>query len=282
MKDINIVFVNYLMKNDILKAIESIMADLRFCKYDVQIAVVDNSENRDGIKDELATRFSAVKYIDARGNVGFGKANNLGFNNCQARYYFALNPDTFIPADSRVIERIIKFMDDHPRIGCIGPKLITFEGEVQDSCYRFDLSSILIKPLRHILFDKKYKWVKKYSDKLVMNEFDHNETRPVDWVLGAAIVVRGDMADKIGWFDERYFMYLEDADWCRRMWDVGWPVYYVHDIVIKHAHARSSAQVPGIFKALVKNRLARAHLNSWFKFMWKWKGTNKYYRYKYK
>ena len=270
------------MKDDIMKAIESLISDLRFCKYDVKIVVVDNSENRDGIKNQLATRFSQVKYIDARKNVGFSKGNNIGFKAVPARYYFALNPDTFIPEDSKVIERIIKFMDDHPKIACIGPKLISLDGILQDSCYRFDLASILIKPLRQILFDKKYKWVKKHSDKLVMNEFDHSETRPVDWVLGAAMVVRGSVADKIGFFDERYFMYLEDADWCRRMWEENFPVYYVHDIVIKHFHARSSAQVPGIFKALVKNRLARAHLKSWFKFMWKWRGTNKYYKFSYK
>ena len=67
-------------------------------------------------------------------------------------------------------------------------------------------------------------------------------------------------------------MYAEDSDWCRRMWEAYWPVYYVHDIVIKHAHGRGSAKVPGIFKALIKNKLARIHLSSWLKYMWKWRG----------
>lgn len=271
MKDINIVFLNYLMKDDILRAVDSVLADIKNCPYSVQVTVADNSENRDGIKDDLAAKFGQVKYINCGGNVGFGKGNTIGFKNTPARYYFALNRDTIIPENSRTIERLIKFMDDHQKIGCIGPKLLNLDGSLQYSCYRFDFASLLIKPLKQINFDQKYNWVKKYSDRLLMKDFDHNETRPVDWVLGAAMVVRQEVVDQIGWFDERYFMYLEDCDWCRRMWEAHWPVYYVHDIVIKHMHARESAKIPGIFKALFKNKLARIHLDSWLKYLWKWR-----------
>lgn len=276
-KDINIVFVNYFTKNDILDAIDSIIKDIVNCPYTVQITVADNSENKDHIKEDLAVKFSSVRYVDSGGNIGFGKGNTIGFKSTPARYYFALNRDTIIPENSRVIERIIKFMDEHPKIGCIGPKLQNSDGSLQYSCYRFDLPSILIKPLKQINFDKKYKWIKKYSDRLLMKDFDHNSTMPVDWVLGAAMIVRKEVVEKVGWFDERYFMYLEDADWCRAMWEQGWPVYYVHDIIIIHKYARESAKVPGIFKALLKNKLARIHLMSWFKYMWKWKGNSKYY-----
>jgi len=279
MKDINIVFLNYLMKDDIIKAVESVFDDIKNCPYDVQITVADNSNNRDTIKDELAAKFRDVKYVDCGGNVGFGKGNSEGFKATPARYYFSLNRDTIIPPNSRVIERIVKFMDDHPKVGCIGPKLLNLDGSLQYSCYRFDLPSILIKPLKHIHFDEKYKWVKKHADKLEMKDFDHNETRPVDWVLGAALIIRQEVVDQIGWFDERYFMYLEDCDWCHQMWEKGRPVYYVHDIEIKHAYERGSSKVPGIMKALFKNKLARIHLNSWLKYMWKWRGNHKYYKY---
>ena len=168
-------------------------------------------------------------------------------------------------------------MDGHPQIGCIGPKLLNMDGTLQYSCYRFDLPSILIKPLKQIHFDRKYRWVKLRTDHLLMTDFDHESTRPVDWVLGAAMVVRKEVVDHIGWFDDRYFMYLEDCDWCRRMWDVGWPVYYVHDIVIRHKHARDSAKIPGLLRALFKNKLARIHASSWIKYLLKWRGKHKYY-----
>ena len=276
MKDINIVFVNYRMKNELLQSVPSLLDDLAGSSLQAKIVVVDNSGNIDGLREAL-TRYPEVRYIDARGNVGFGQGNVIGFKAEPARYYFALNPDTLIPKNSHVIERLVKFMDEHPRVGCIGPKLINPDGTLQHTCYRFDLPSILIKPLKQINFDKKYAWVKKHADKLEMKDFDHRETRPVDWVLGAAMIARREVVEQVGWFDERYFMYLEDCDWCRRMWEAGWPVYYVHDIVIGHAHARESAKVPGIFKALLKNKTARIHLASWLKFLWKWRGNFKYY-----
>ena len=265
------------MKDDILRAIRSLEADLKDCPFDVQITVVDNSENKDAIAEDLAKEFPPVVYVDAGGNVGFGKGNVVGFKTCEARYYFALNRDTIIPKGAKTIERLIAYMDANQKIGCIGPKLVNTDDSLQYSCYRFDLSSILIKPLKQINFDEKYTWVRKHTDKLLMKDFDHNSTRPVDWVLGAAMIVRKEVVDDIGWFDERYFMYLEDADWCHRMWEAGWPVYYVHDIVIKHAHARGSAKIPGIVKALIKNKLARIHLASWFKYLWKWRYNHKYY-----
>lgn len=280
MKDINIVLLNYKCKDDIVRAIESLVSDIVNCPYDVQLTVADNSQNCDGMKEALE-KFSNVLYVNSGGNVGFGKGNVAGFKACEARYYFALNRDTIIPENAHTIEHIIRFMDTEKKIGCIGPKLLNMDGSLQYSCYRFDLPSILIKPLKQINLDKKYAWVKKHADKLEMKDFDHNETRPVDWVLGAAMIVRKEVVDEIGWFDDRYFMYLEDADWCRRMWEAGWPVYYVHDIVIQHVYARDSAKVPGLLKAIFKNKLARIHAMSWVKFLFKWRGNNKYYATKY-
>jgi len=278
MKDINIVFLNYLMKDDIVRAADSVLKDIADCPYDVQITVADNSQNQDSVKEALYEKFGdKVKYIDCGGNIGFGAGNTIGFKATPARYYFAINRDTIIPENTKVVERIIRFMDEHKKIGCIGPKLLNMDGSLQYSCYRFDLASILIKPLKQINFDKKYAWVKKHADKLEMKDFDHNQTIPVDWVLGAAMVVRQEVVDKIGWFDDRYFMYLEDADWCHSMWEANYTVYYVHDIVIMHMHARGSSKVPGIFQALFKNKLARIHMMSWFKYLWKWKGNHKYY-----
>ncbi len=277
MTDINIVFLNYFMKDDILHAVESVVKDIANCPYSVQITVADNSENKDGMKEALIKKFPQVSYVNCGCNIGFGKGNTVGFKSWTARYYFALNPDTEIIENSRTIERIIRFMDEHPKIGAVGPKLLNLDGSLQYTCFRFDFRSILIKPFKHINWDKKYAFVKKHANRLLMKDFDHASTRPVDWVLGAAIVVRQEVVNEIGWFDERYFMYMEDADWCHTMWEHSWPVYYVHDILVKHAHARESAKIPGIFRAIFKNKLARIHAASWLKYLWKWRGNHKYY-----
>jgi len=282
MKDINIVIVNYKMRDDVMKAIASLVADVSNDNINVQITVVDNSDNTDGIREEMSGKLRdtdklSFNYLEGFGNVGFGKGCNIGFAHSPARYYCTINPDILVTEDNHTVLRIIKFLDENPKIGMIGPKLLNSDGTVQESCYRFDLASILIKPLKHINLDKKYNWIKRHADKLVMRDFNHDETRPVDWIMGSAMVVRKEAVEAAGFFDDRYFMYLEDCDWCHKLWEAGWPVYYVHDIIIRHKHMRESARVPGVFQALIKNKLARIHLKNWFQYVWKWRTNHKYY-----
>jgi len=277
MFDLNIVIVNFLTKAQVENAVRSVLVDLASSPLSAQITVVDNSQNIDGVKEALASHGNKVKFVDALGNIGFGAGNNLGFRAVRARYQMILNPDTIVPHGARVLERLVKFMDDHPQVGAAGPKLLYPDDSTQYSCYRFDRPSILIKPFKHINWDKKYKFIKKYVDRLEMKDWEHNETRPVDWLLGAALILRSAAVQKVGMFDGRYFMYLEDCDLCQTLWENGIPVYYVHDIAITHHHERLSAAVPGALTALVKNKLARIHLASWVKYLWKWRQKHKYY-----
>ncbi len=270
MNDLTIVCVNYHMREALLQALASVFLDLKDCPYRVGVVVVDNSSNADGVKELLARDYPAVKYLSP-GNVGFGAGNTLGFTEAPARYYFALNCDTTIPTDTQTIARLIRFMDREPRVGAVGPKLLYPDGTIQPSCYRFDLPSMLIKPLRHLGWGRNLKRVKQATTQLLMEDFDHAHTRPVDWVLGAALLVRHEAIEQAGWFDDQYFLYLEDADWCRTLWAHGWPVYYLHDVEIVHRHARESAKIPGLFQALLKNPLARFHAKSWVYFLWKWR-----------
>lgn len=279
MNDVHIVTVNYKMKSFIVDLLKSLYKDIQGEDIAAHITVVDNSQNSDQIKESLETLYPEVQYIDAGGNIGFGRASNLGFQSKKARYYFAINPDTVIPSGQEFIKKIIAFMDKNPKIGAVGPKVVHFDDTLQYTAFRFDLSSILVKPFRQLQFDKKFPKVKQLVERLEMRDMDHNATRAVDWVLGAAIMVRHEVISDIGWFDERFFMYLEDCDWCRRMWEAGWPVYYLHDIVLKHNYTRGSSKIKGMVAPLIKNKLARIHLMSWVKYLWKWRGNNKYYEY---
>jgi len=239
------------------------------CPFTAAVTVVDNSGNTDHIKEAIASEFSTVRYIDAGGNVGFGKGNTLGFKAEPARYYFALNRDTLLPEGGRTLERLIRFMDEHPKVGICGPKLLYPDGRLQYSCFRFNFSSIVVKPFKHLHAEDKLPFLKRFVDRLQMADFDHNSTRTVDWILGAAIIARATAVEEIGFFDERYFMYLEDCDWCHTMWQKGWEVMYVHDIEITHVYERQSSKVPGL-RAIFVNKVARIHAMSWIKYLLKW------------
>ena len=242
MTDVTVVFVNFRMKADILRAAAAVLFDLTGTSVSAEVVVVDNSQNNDGIKEALAQELPTVRYIDAGGNVGFGRGNTIGFKAFPARYYFALNRDTDINKDSKVIERLITFMNANPLVGICGPKLVYPDGRLQYSCYRFDLPSLLVKPFKQTRFQQTLPIIKNLVSRLQMTDFDHASTRPVDWVLGAALLVRGEAIQEVGWFDDRYFMYLEDCDWCRTMWEKGWKEYYVHDVEITHVQEREKAK----------------------------------------
>jgi N-acetylglucosaminyl-diphospho-decaprenol L-rhamnosyltransferase len=276
MKDMCIVFVNYHHCNDIDRALDSITRD-RKDDYAVEIVVVDNSLGVDGMVDLLASKYPHVKYILPEKNIGFAGGNNLGFSSVSARYYFCLNGDTEFIVGTNTIGRLIEFMDSHDKIGMVAPKLVGMGGERQNSCYRFDFRSILVKPLKQAQTLKNIKFLEKTIGKLQMSDFDQNKTQPIDWALGAALVVRREAVDEVGYMDERYFLYLEDCDWCRSMWESGWAVYFVHDIVVKHRYERASSKISGVVRPLLQNNHARLHLVSWFKYLWKWRCNHRYF-----
>jgi len=273
MKDINIVVVNYKMKKHIDACFSSLFKELNKIDLDVQVTVVDNASG-DGIDEFLKEKFPQVKCIMRDENAGMGSAQNVGIEAVEAKYYFALNPDTEFFPDQHTIQRLYDFMEENPKVGMVGPRIQYPDGSLQYSCWRFPT---FLQPLySRSSLGQKGKG-KERADYYFMKDFDHQKTIPVDALMGSAMFVRGKALDVVGGFDDRFWMYFEDIDWCRRMWEVGWPVYYVHDIVLTHIHGRGSAKVPGIINALLKNKLARAHLASWLKYFWKWRGTAKYY-----
>lgn len=273
MKDISIVIVNYKMRKHIEKCLASLYKDFADSNLVISVVVVDNNSD-DGTEDFLKKNYPEISYLQQDSNVGFGKSQNRGIKFVKAKYYFPLNPDTEFPSGTSVIDRLYQYMEDHPKIGMIGPKILYPDGSLQYSSYRFP--TFLQPVYSRTKFGNKGRG-KKVKDHFLMKDFDHNSTIPVDWIMGSAMFVRSDAIDDVGMFDDRYWMYAEDSDWCRRMWESGWPVYYVHNITIKHVHGRGSASVPGIFKALLKNKLARIHIKSWLQYMWKWRGNCKYY-----
>ena len=273
MVDICISLVNTNEKSEIVNALRTLIADSVDANLALAIVIVDNASS-DDISD-LQKEFANLTILRQEKNLGFGRSHNRAIAAIPAKYYFILNPDTEFVVGQNFLRKFYDFMEANPRIGIAGPKIIYPDGSLQHSCYRFPS---FLQPVF-----SRTKWGKggrgkEINERFMMKDFDHNSNRPVDWIMGSAMFVRAAAIKEVGVFDDRYFMYAEDSDWCRRMWEKGWAVYYVHNIYLKHVHGRASAKVSGAIRAVLKNRYARIHIISWLKYFWKWRGNHKYYR----
>jgi GT2 family glycosyltransferase/lipopolysaccharide/colanic/teichoic acid biosynthesis glycosyltransferase len=223
----------------------------------LEVVVVDNA-SVDGTPDLVRGRYPWAALHAGRENLGYSKGVNIGIRRARGRYLFILNPDTVVRRGA--VQKLVDFMERTPDAGIVGPKLVFHDGSVQLSCRRFYTFRVLL--LRRTPLGRLFPRARAAREHL-MQDFDHASTRPVDWLIGAAMLVRREAVDSVGMMDERFFLYFEDVDWCYRMAQKGLRVYYVADAVVEHGYQRESAQA-------VMNRSFVAHLVSLFRYYEKW------------
>ncbi len=268
MVDVGIVILNFKMRNLVEVCLKTLFEDVGASGLTVAVVVTDN-KSEDGLVEWIHENYPQVQTVVTDGNVGFARGVNPGLRMLEARYYFVLNPDTqFI--EPNTIRRLYDWMETHPRVGVSGPRLLNGDGSLQFSCHRFPTLTVQLirrSPL------SKYRFFKKRIDHFLLRDSDCTKDRPVDWIQGSAMFIRHEALRDVGYLDERFWMYFEDADWCRRFWNAGWMIYFLPHIALLHFHGRGSAKVPGMIKPLFKNKLAREHLKSWARYFWKWRAA---------
>lgn len=258
---LTIITVNYKSWPLTRALVESLLANKLPAK--TEIIIVDNNSQDDSVQ-MLRSDFPEITVIDNPKNVGLAAGVNLAISQAKGEYYLILNPDMI--AMPQAVEELVSFMDKNPRVGMAGGKLLSPNGDLQYSCYRFYTLPVI---LYRRSFLGKTKKGKAAVSNFLMKDFDHSQARDVDWLMGACLIVRKKVVQKIGGMDERYFMYFEDVDWCRRVWEAGWAVAYVPSSVFSHFHQRSSESGIGSF---FSNRPTREHIKSAFKYFWKYRG----------
>lgn len=231
-----------------------------------QLVVVDNNSHAYHANELVDEFFPGGMCLLREGDFGFGRSCNLGAQAIEAEYYFFLNPDTKL-VDENIISRLYAYLQVHPRAGIVGPKIFYFDGRLQETCRRFPawyMPFVQRTALAHTPFGKRY------ADHFAMRDYDHAMEREVDWMQGSALFMRGDVWKKLGGFDDRFFMYFEDIDLCRRTKELGYGVVYYPEATLQHFHGKESARIANFFKNLIYNRIARAHIISWAKYSIKW------------
>lgn len=259
--DLSIVILNYktcgLLK-ECLKGIKMVQPKINY-----EIIVVDNGSG-DGTPAMMAEYFPDIQFVEAGQNLGYAKGNNLGIKRAKGRYVMIMNPDIVI--FENVLEELVEFMDSHPDVGIVGPKLLNPDKTLQYSCYHFPS---FWTPLYRRTPLGKLPWTKEAVNRFLMKDWDHSEVCEVDWLLGGCLLIRVKALVQAGLLDERYFAYFDDVDLCRTMWKLGWKVVYNPKVSVVHFHRRESADVR--WWASILNRTARIHIVSWLKYFWKWR-----------
>lgn len=197
--------------------------------------VVDNASS-DGSADMVAAEFPGVTLIRSEVNTGFSGGNNIAFGGLTADYAFLLNSDAICHPGA--IDKLIQFGDENPKVGLFGPKVLNPDGSIQYSCRRWPTFAAGL--FRNVYLGKLFPNNKPAADYL-MQDFDHAETREVDWLSGCALVIRRNCLEEIGPLDaETFFFYCEDMDWSLRAAQAGWEVKYCPGAVVTHAIGKSS------------------------------------------
>jgi GT2 family glycosyltransferase/glycosyltransferase involved in cell wall biosynthesis len=184
----------------------------------LQTIVVDNASS-DGSRDLVRERFPAVELIELHENVGFARANNLAFERCRGEYVLLLNSDAFVHPGA--LSGLVAAAQRHPRAAAIGARLLNADGTLQRSAWPFpDPVRLLLEAfgLHRILRRSRF-----YED---LGTWLHDEERSVDFVIGACLLLRADALREVAGFDERFWIYGEEADLQRRLAGRGWSVMF--------------------------------------------------------
>lgn len=226
---LSVILVNYNtahLLDEVFGALRSASAGLS-----LQIIVVDNA-SRDASLEILRTRHPHVELIANTTNVGFGRANNQALPLVRGRYVLLLNTDAFVSPDS--LRKTIACMEQHPRCGILGVRLVGRDGALQPSCRYFPTpfnGFILVTGLTR-LFPR----VRMIDDM----DWDHASLKECDWVPGCYYLMRRELIEQVGLFDPRYFLYYEEVDHCFAAKRAGWQVLYCPDTTVVHIGGESA------------------------------------------
>lgn len=239
---VSIIIVNYNTCNLLRECLSSIFQHTH--GLDFEIIVIDNASS-DGSREMLEKEFPQVIRIYNSRNMGFAAANNQGIKRAAGDYLLLLNSDTQIIGEA--IRDTYGFMEEHPQAGIAGCRLLHADGTLQPSCRSFpSVWNIFVESFFLYLIFRKTKLFGKYY----MSHFDHQSVREVDVVMGAFMFIRRATFDVVGLFDEDYFLYSEETDFCYRAHRAGFKTFFFPHAAIIHLEGGSASNSQVRFQRL--------------------------------
>jgi GT2 family glycosyltransferase len=227
-----VVIVNYQSYEDL----QDCLASLGARNPAVRILVVDHASKREAA-DRIEAAFPHVELLRQQANDGFAAGVNRGAREDSGAYVLLLNPDCIASPDTCL--RLADWMDAHGTVGAAGPRILNSDGSVQASARRFPNFTTGIAG-RSSWLTRAFPRNPLSRHNLAPSREGSSDARDVDWVSGAVMIIRREAFDAIGGFDTGFFLYWEDADFCRRLKQAGWKTVYLPELTVRHAGGRSS------------------------------------------
>jgi len=207
-------------------------------RRNMEILVVDNASS-DGSSEMIKTKFPQVKLIRSEENLGFAKGNNLAIRQCQGRYIALVNPDVIMFPGC--LDALADFLDQHPKVGDVGPRVLNPDMTLQSTCRRFP--TLWNNFCSATGLATKFKNSRFFAGEH-MFYFPHDRTLAVDVLVGCFSMIRREAFDDVGLLDENLFMYGDDVDWCRRARKAGWQVVFFPGARAIHDRGKITAPYP--------------------------------------
>ena len=257
--ELSVVIVSYKVKQELKKC----LSGLNYQDSFLEVIVVDNNSG-DGTLEMLNADFPGLRLICNRFNFGFAKAANQGITVTSGKYILLLNPDTEVKLTA--LKEIVNFMDNNQGVGVLGCQIVNSAGQRQYSARSFPDFRTAVSGHDSLLnrFLPQNPWSKKYLSK----ELSLDKPEEVDWVSGSCMLVRREVFRKIGCLDTRFFMFVEDVDFCRRAKSAGWKVIYYPLVKIVHNTGQSVRQK--------KIKMLAEHHKSMYYYYLKYYGSTKF------
>jgi GT2 family glycosyltransferase len=265
---LSICIVHYRQEKELGKFLESIFRFAPRCEFEV--IVVDNSvrgELESGSVDfeTVKMRFhdkKNVQFIVSDRNLGYGRGHEVAVRESRGEYIALCNSD--LEACEGSFDCLVEYLREHEEVGLVGPRLMHDNGSTQDSYRRFPcfLDHVVKKAGLAAVFNKR-------MGRYLMWDKDPGVIEKVDWVVGAVMVMRRSVYKRVGGFDKRFFLFLEDTDLCREVGGLGLEVVYVAESIFFHHYRRLSERSSSFLRNLL-HRTFWNHVASSLKYFWKW------------
>ena len=249
MTSVSIILVTYNSEKEIAGCISSLLPQL--IDINGEIIIIDNNSTDNTISLINDIDGNIISIIRNDINLGYTFANNQGIKNAKGDYILLLNPDTIVP--NGTIINLLNEIKDNKNIGAIAPQLLFLDGRIQNSCRRFPRRRDIL--YESIGLSKIFKNSKGFNY-WKMGDFDHTKSRLVDQPAGAALLIFKKIFNEIGLLDERFPMFFSDVDFCKRIWNAGYPVLFTTNSYITHLGGTS------VYRKRIK-MIVSSHISFW-------------------